>query len=800
MSPGEIWRRLAFLLGRSGKAAEMDEEIRLHVELREQRLRDEQGLAPEEAALAARRQFGSGMRVRENSRNVWGWGWLDDLLQDLRYAGRLIRANPVFSAVVVLTLALGIGPNTAIFSVMNTLVLRGLPVPEPDRLVFLRTSRQPDSTNNTGNYGSSFSYSVYEQLRGQGEAFSDLMAFVPLALNTAPVRYGDTPEEASASMVSGNFFSGLGVQPVCGRLLSLDDEQRRAPVVVLSHGYWTRRFGQDCGILGETLHVKGIPFTITGVAARGFIGVESARATDLWIPLQDRQDLNAWGLRREKTYIHSPEWWCLMMIGRLAPGVSEEAALGKLQPAYVNAAYAHLGQPKPGEEVPHLAFAATRGIPGLRDAYEQPLQLLLAMVGLVLVIACGNVALLLIARNTARQREFGVRLAVGGGRMRMLRQLLTESAVLVGAGTGLGWLFAMVATNALRAWSGLELSLAPDDRVLLFTLAVSVLTALIFGLAPLRGAVRVPLGIALKTSGATAHQDRQRTWGRKAVIGLEVALCLLLLVSAGLLVRTLHNLEQIPLGIRTEGLLVFGVSPQHLQSHAETVRFYESLSSRLRELPGIESVTLMENRIGSGWSSNTNVFVDGKNPQEDRRSMVRWNSVGPDYFRTLGTPLLYGRDIRDSDAREAPKVAVVNETFAKQYLAGTNPLDHNIALSGRANAPQFRIVGVAVDSKYTGVREEAAPMAYFSYKQMEHISAMHVELQTAGDPESFLPVVQRVVREFSPDLPLEQARTQQQEFSANLSQGRLIARLAFFLACSRWCWSRPAFTGRWPTW
>jgi predicted permease len=253
-------------------------------------------------------------------------------------------------------------------------------------------------------------------------------------------------------------------------------------------------------------------------------------------------------------------------------------------------------------------------------------------------------------------------------------------------------------------------------------------------------------------------------------------------VPAGLLVQTLRNLEQIPLGMHTSGLLVFGITPQEqtAASHAERVRFYESLMNRLRIVPGVESVTLMENRIGSGWSNNTSAFVDGRPPQDGRNSPMRWNSVGPDYFGTLDTPVLYGRDIRESDAFNAPRVAVVNETFVKRYLMGKNPLDHSIAISLRPGAPQFRIVGVAADSKYTGVREEARPMAYFSYKQMEHISAMHVEVRTAGDPTHFLPAVQHAVREFAPDLPLEQLRTQQQQFERTFAQDRLFARLALF--------------------
>ncbi|MPY91004.1 MAG: FtsX-like permease family protein [Luteitalea sp.] len=778
MSPSELWRRVAFLLRRARRTDELDEELQLHVQLREQQLRD-RGLAPEQAARAAKRQFGNPTRLKEDSRDAWGWRWLDDLLHDMRYAARLLRLNPLFAVVVVLTLALGIGPNTAIFSVMNAVVLRYLPVPEPDRLVYVRTSHQPDGTGNTGDYGSSFSYDVYAQLRTQRHTVSDLMAFVPLALNKTAVRYGTSPEEASASMVSGNFFTGLGVRAACGRMLTMEDETNRASVVVLSHAYWSRRFGETCGIIGETLHVKGVPFTIVGVAAQGFEGVETASATDLWVPLQDRLELNAWGLRRDETYLHSPDWWCLMMIGRLAAGVSEEAALARLQPAYVNAAYAHIGQPKADEKVPSLTFTTTRGIAGLRETYQEPLRLLLAMVFLVLVIACGNVALLLVARDATRQREFAVRVAVGGNRLRLLRQLLAEGLLLVAAGMGLGWLFALAATDVLNTWSSLNVDLAPDGRVLLFTLGVSVLVTLIFGLAPLGSAIRLPLSVALKPSTSTAHQDRRRTSVRKTVIALQVALCLMLLVGAGLLARTLHNLGQVPLGMRTSGLLVFGISP-HAEGHPATVRFYEALLDRLRALPGVEAVTLMERRIGSGWSNNTTVLVDGKVPHTDRGTLVRWNSVGPDYFGTLKVPLLYGRDIRDTDGPNAPKVVVVNDTFVKQYLVGRNALGRSVAISSVADAAQYQIVGVAADSKYTSVRETPVPMAYFPYKQMEYVSAMHVELRTVGDPEPFLPVVQRVVREIAPDLPIEQPRTQQQQFAMTFMQDRLFARLALF--------------------
>jgi predicted permease len=771
MGIGSLWRRLGFLLRRSRHLEELDEETRLHLELRERQLR-EQGLAPEEAARAARLQFGNRTKIQEDSQEAWGWGWLHGLGRDLRHGLRLLRANPLFAIVVVVTLAFGIGPNVAMFSVMNAIVLRHLPVPEPDRVVYVRTSRQPDNTSNTGNYGSSFSYAVYKHLREQRGAFSDLMAFVPLALKKAAVRYGATPEEATVHMVSGNFFTGLGVGARCGRLLTMDDETSRAPVAVLSRPYWSRRFAGDCAVVGQMMQVKGRSFTIVGVVA-----AERVLEADLWIPLQESTELNAWGMRRDTSYLHSPEWWCLLMIGRLAPGVSPQAALARLQPEYLNAAYAELPRPRTDAELPVLSFATTRGSADLREGYDRPLRLLLGMVALVLIIACGNAALLLVARNATRQREFAVRVALGGGRRHLFRQLLAESLLLVGAATALGWLFAQAATRALTRWADLEVDLVPDTGVLAFALGVSALATLLFGLAPLRALTRVPMSVGLRTGPSTGSQGR--TWGRRIIVALQVALCLVLLVGAGLLVRTLRNLERIPLGLRTSGLLVFGVSPQRqAPSQEATVRFYEDLVQRLRVLPGVESVTLMENRIGSGWSNNTQVQIDGKSPLGDRPARLRWNSIGPDYFRTLGTPLLYGRELNDQDRRGTAPVAVVNETFVKKYLGGANPLGRTFTIGD--DSPRYQIVGVAADSKYTSVREDPLPIAYMSYKQMGHVSALHVELRTAGPPETFLPVVQKVMRDLAPDLPLESPRTQQQEFARTLSDDRLFARLGGF--------------------
>jgi len=697
-------------------------------------------------------------------------------MQDLRFAIRQLRRTPVFATVAVLTLGLGIGANTAVFSVMNAVVLRYLPASQPERLVVLHTTGQPSNSSQTGHDDTSLAQPVFEQLRSEAQIFSALMAFVPLDLNRTAIRYGNEPETAWADMVSGNFFSGLGVRLARGHGFTRDDEVQHLQIAVLGYGFWTRRFARNPSVIGETLFVKGVPFTIVGVAAPEFAGVAHNHATDVWMPIQDRPELKPWGRPAEapQGFFNSPDWWFLMTIGRLAPGITAERALALAQPAFQRGAYAATGAPGPDERVPKLFFTPARGIQGLNNGYRQPLAILMAMVGVVLLIACGNVSMLLAARNAARAREFSLRTALGGSRARLFRQLTTESLLLVGAGTLVGWLFAIGATRALAAWSALDVTLAPDGTVLAFTLALSAMAAVAFGLAPLVTSARVPIGLVLKASSANATADRGKIRAGQAIMAAQIALCLVLLVGASLLVRTLVNLNSVDLGFRSSGLLVFGVTPpQNVRGDRNVIRFYQAMLTRLRGLPGVESATLMSNRIGSGWSNNTAAIVDGQKPDARSFSPMRWNAVGPDYFHVLGIPLRLGRDFTDADTATAPRVAIVNQTFVDRYLPNREPLGHQVSLD-----QPFTIVGVAANSRYTGVREGERPMAYFPYTQVMAISGLHVELRTNGDPGLLLAPARRVVQEFGPDLPLLQPMTQMDQFSESFSDERLFARLA----------------------
>ena len=700
------------------------------------------------------------------------------LLQEFRYAVRQLLNSPWFALAVIATLALGIGANSAIFSVMNAVLLRGLPVPNPQELVYLHVpTGQPNGASNTGDSTTSFSEPVFEELRQDHHAFADLIAFVPLAIGKVAVRFGETPEQSEGDMVSGNLFSGLGVSLARGRGFTLEDERAHSHVVVLSYAYWTRRFGRNPSVVGETLFIKGNPFTIIGIGPEGFLGVEPGYSTDFWIPLQNQPDLNAWGEAAEYgTLYGTPTWWCLELIARLAPGVTNAQALAEITPRYQRVAYTGLSEPDPKNPKVTLAFQPARGIQGLdtEGTYKNGVSILMALVVLVLVIACTNVAMLLVAKKSARQREFSLRMALGATKWKIFRQLLLESALLVSMGGGLGWIFALFATRALMAWSQIETELSPDATVLFFTFALCALASVIFGLAPLFPALRVPVAWSLKTSASTSYKSRASKWGGNLVMATQMTFCFVLLVAAGLLLRTLRNYESTNLGMRSHGLLVFGVTPQKTSSKAQNLLFFRALLDRLRTVPGVESVSLAENRPGSGWSDNDSATIDGVK-HTYTEAPLRANKVGPDFFHVIGVPILQGRDISDMDTENSQPVALVNQTFAKRLMPGINPLGHQLGAK-----PARTIVGVVKDSKYTRVDEAPIPMAYYPCAQVAGLTHLEVEVRLSGNMASVLPSLERAVHAMDPNLALENPMMQQAVFEQSYSQQRMFSRLSLF--------------------
>jgi predicted permease len=764
---------------RKRTAKDFAEEIKAHIELEADELRDE-GLSEEEASRRARRTFGNVRAAQEHFYLNGRWVGMDKLLRDLRYGLRSLLQSPGFAITAILTLALGMGANTAVFSVMNAVLLQSLPVAGADRVVYLRTSNPPHGTG-TIDSNETFSYAVYDALRQQNGGLSAVMAYVPLSVSKVAVRYGSQPEEAEGDMVSGSFFSGLGVKLPRGRGFTEENETNHAPIAVISYNYWTRRFTRNPHVLGKTLYVNGIGFTIVEVAAEGFEGLESGRSTDFWIPLQSRPELNAWGNPPEdgKTYIANPTWWCMRLVGRLAPAITKAQAAAQLQPVFQRAAYIGLGSPISGEKKPTLSLIEAKGFPGYAEQYGKPLRLLMGMVGLVLLIAMTNVVMLLVTRNAARQREFSMKLALGAGRGDLLRQLLAESLLLVSAGGLLAWLFAISATRVLGSWAQIESSLAPDRTVMLFSLSILGISALLFGLAPLRIALAAGPALTLKTSFATSHADAGKSRTGRLIVALQMTLCVVLLVGAGLLIRTLRNLEKTPLGFNVKGLVVFGVKPD-VPSLPQGRAFYRELIGRLRSLPGVESVTVMEDRIGSWTSDNSDMMVDGKLPDVANGSSrtVRSNVVGPDFFTTLGVLVLSGRDFTDSDTPTSPHVGIINEDFARRFFPNGNPLGHII---GPDNGQyQMTIVGVVKNHKYRSIDEEPIPMAWYMYAQIPMVGKMDVELRVHGEPLAILPAARKAVQQIDPNLPLIQPMTQRAQYDLTISNQMLFARLAGF--------------------
>ena len=734
----------------------------------------ERGLSPDEATRQASLKLGNTTRLREE---VYMMS-IDVVLQDLRYAFRQLRAAPGFAVVIVLTLALGIGANAAIFSVIRAALLRYLPVPQADRLVFLNTTNSVQAQSGDGD--TSLTDFIFEQLRHRSEVFTNLVAFAPLRSDKVAVRYQADPEEADVELVSGDFFSGLGVQPALGRTFTLADETTHASVAILSYDFWARRQNRDPLVLGHAIAIRGVPFTVVGVAARGFAGVEHERSSDVYIPLQTRPDLQPWGAAATgglSLYGVSPRWWCLKVIGRLAPGIPPQAATARMDPIFNRAGLAGITKQYPSAQQPHLYLTPVRGIDGMRDDYGRPLAAVMAMVVTVLLIACLNIGVLLAARHRARHREFSVRLAIGAGRARLFQQLVIESLVLVGLGTALAWLFAIWASGALAGWSGLGLNFAPDAAVLAATVALAAVITIALGLAAVPGLARLRLANVLRAAISTTPDARSLRM-RQALLTLQVGLCLALLVGAGLLVQSLRNLDDTDLGFRPAGLLVFGVGPQNVEP-AQAQQLYGRLLAVFRAVPGVESVTLMRNRLGSGWSSNSSVMIDGADPKGDGNAHVRWNPVGPDYFHVLQAALVLGRDFMDADSSAAPRVAIVNQTFATQFLAGREALGHALTLG---TAPPARIVGVVRDIKYTGTREKAQPMAWIPYTQASAAGQMQFEARTFGDALSLLPALRGALHRVAPDLPVLQPSTQEAEFEQSYSDNRIAGRLGVFFA------------------
>jgi predicted permease len=768
--------------------------------------RVERGETAERAEAAARREFGNVGLVKEVTRDMWGWGWWERLLQDVRYGLRFMRRGPGFTAVAVLTLALGIGANTAIFSVVDAVLLKKLPVREPDQLVLFRSvggekfdigghngSITRDSSGQT--VKSSFPYQTYTRFREQPGALSDVFAFAPLSLNVNAFGQADV---ASGQAVSGNYYTALGVPAVAGRTLTdADDNAAAPPVAVITHRYWHSRFGGDPAVIGKQINLNNNAFMIVGVTPPGFNGaLNVGTSPDVTVPIAWEAQLMA-----ERSRMKNNVWW-LRLMGRLRPGATAEEAQSQLadvfqqsilehRAARISQARAEGGEapaPLDPNAPPRLtALPGSQGETNTRLAYELPLSILFVVVGLVLLIACANVANLLLARAASRQREIAVRLALGAGRRRLIRQLLTESLLLAILGGAIGLLLAFWLKDGLLAvtdWGGQQMSALDarlDLRVLAFTAALSCAAGILFGLVPAWRATRVDLAPALKDNFRSSSSSA-RSLFTKALIVAQVAISLLLMIGAGLFLSTLVNLRRVDPGFDTSDLLLFDVEPGLSGYEREPLaNLYRQMSERIEAVPGVRSVTFSANPLLARSATEVGFYLPGANAVAEGEprptGIVHLHQVRENFLGAMGIPLLGGRAFTAQDDGRAPEVAIVNQAFAKRYFPDGNPIGKRFGLRADG-ASGIEIVGLAPDAKYTSQREKAPPTIYLPWgQQLFALSSATFEVRTAGDPSSYVAAIRRAVSEVDRNLPLKQIKTQAEQADETLAMERLFAKL-----------------------
>jgi predicted permease len=728
--------------------------------------------------------------------------WIENRRGELRYAGRMMAKTPGTTAIAVVSLALGIGANTAIFSLVDAMLLKLLPVKAPQELFLVAAN--PAKPQTTWNYPD------YVAFRDHNESFAGLAAYSgsqPLGMQLDGSEAATTTELADAVSVSGNYFDVLGVSPAIGRLFDAEDDRApgAAPYVVLSYDYWRSRFNNDPNTIGRTIRLNGYPFTIVGVSRRGFRGADVTSSPNIFMPIIMRSQVTGVPFTIWNTRHH---WW-MQAIGRLAPGASTVQAETELFAVYRDQEETERRSLEAGARVnqaqPILLMPAARGYSYVRNRLERPLIILMIVVGLVLLIACANVANLMLARGAARQREMAVRLAVGASRAQLTSQLLVESIViaLVGGvvGLALSFLGVQVLLNYLpdSGRGPATLNVTPDLRLLGFTFAVSLITGVLYGIAPALKSTKVDLVHSLKEDSAGASGPSRLTLTNALVVG-QIALSLVLLIGTGLFVRSLGKLHDINSGFRADNTLVVRVDPSRNGYKGQRLRdFYERLRPNIENLPGVQSVSLAMITPLAGMRWNGDVSIEGYQWKDDEKKYVDMNAIGTGYFETVGIPLIAGRDFRDEDnppysldppekftpgverpEPPGPRVAIINESLAKHFFEGRNPIGMHVVMDEKYKADKaYEIVGVVKDAHYFGLRENLEPMIYFPVWRQQ-AGARAICIRTSRDSAQLAASISREVTAIDPGVPVLSVRSMHQEIDNDILVDRLIATLSSF--------------------
>jgi predicted permease len=715
-----------------------------------------------------------------------------NLLADVRLVVRTWLKAPSFAAIAILSIALGIGANAAVFTLVDQVLLRRLPVKDPHELVQVTFSGTRYGSN--WGDGSELSVPVYKELRDNTKAFAGVFARFGVAITAGAA---GKSERVAGELVSGSYFPVLGVGAALGRTIGEDDDRmpNGHPVAVLSHGYWRTRFNGDPSVLGSTITLNNQPYTVIGVARAGFDGVEIGRQTQVFVPLMMKARITpTWDALDQRLY----RW--VRVFGRLAPGVTRDQAKAALDPFYAgvlerdlaDSDFARAAQDTRQRYATNTLVLAdgSQGRSSLRRNLTTPLWVLMATAGGVLVIACANVANLLLARGAARQREMAVRLALGATRRRLIAQLLVESLLLAGAGGALGIGIAALGAPILLGFFvnpdvPQPISTTPDWRILAFTGAVTMLTGVLFGLAPAFQSSRPSVAPTLKASATGVLGGQARL--RKVLVAVQITVSVLLLIGAALFIRTLNNLLAVDVGFETARLVSFGLDPALSgYDHVRTQSFTRSLLERLNRAPGVESAALVNVPLLQGNQWGTSITVEGYTPKPDENSNQLGNLVSPGYFKTMGIPILAGRDFSDRDARAVPppagtpdhRVAIVNEQFARHYYGDANPIGRRIGFGGNPNTPTpIEIIGVARDSKYTNIRDATQRQVFFAFFEAPRPSSFTAYVRTNRPAASVLATIRQTVAELDPNIPVHGTRTLESQVALSLSRERMVATM-----------------------
>jgi predicted permease len=762
---------------------DIEREMRFHLAERADEL-VASGMRPADARREARRRFGNIGLQTEHTRERDIFMWLDVLIRDLRYTFRSLRAAPAFTVVAILSLAFGIGANTATFSIINAVMLKSLPVSHPEELVRVVRTERADPSPASDWFGY-FTNPLWEQIRDRQDMFSGAFAFGSTSFNLAA---GGEARRVQASWVSGEYFTTLGVRAQLGRTILKADDVRGCPgVVVLSDGFWRSEFGGDAGIIGKTISFDGHPFPIAGVVDPRFLGMNVGEAPQVYVPLCTQTIFEG------PAALDRRSSWYLQVVARPKPELSAEqirARFSSLAPAIAEATVPSDWPAADIADYRHTKFSvadASRGQSAIRTTYHKALYILMAIVGLVLAVACANVANLLLARAAARQREMAVRLAIGASRGRLARQLITESLVLSMLGAALGSAFAVWGSRLLvRLMSvygqAIVLDLHPDSTILLFTIGIAAVTGLLFGLVPAWRAGHTNPQAAMKSQGHGVAEGHSRFRAGKALVVAQVALSLVLITAAGLLIGSWRKLESLDPGFRRDGILLVQASIRELHlPEDQRSPFFTQMLERLRSVPGVRSASVsMLTPVGQMTWNNV-LKVDSFTPKSQEDALSWMNAVSGGFFATMGIPLLSGRDFDKRDAATAAKVAIVSEAMARKFFGTPAVVGRHFKVQqGASWMGPIEIVGVVGDTKYQTLRDSAQPIVYYPQAQQEATAnSRQLELRTDGPPLAIAPAAKAVIAEFGPTITLD-LKTLDRQLSDSVALPRAIALLSGF--------------------